>query len=202
MKEPGSWAKERKHGTKCTAMGKDKDGLWACRRPRSRRQLCEGHFKMYYVKKRPLARLAPRRPQNMTLDEVAAWVLTNTKRQKPPKYLDTPCRVWKGALNAGGYGEVAHKGKSYGAHRLAHYHATGELPGRESGLQINHHCDVPACCEPKHLYAGTAAENADDMARRERATKRNYGREPPGNPQPLRPKDRKRLERKKWCGWI
>lgn len=51
------------------------------------------------------------------------------------------------------------------AHRAAYFFTHGSIP---EGLQINHHCDVPACCNPRHLYAGTHAENMRDAVERNR----------------------------------
>jgi len=34
------------------------------------------------------------------------------------------------------------------------------------GLMVCHHCDVPACCNPEHLYLGTSSNNGTDAATR------------------------------------
>ena len=36
-----------------------------------------------------------------------------------------------------------------------------------------HHCDNPKCCNPHHLYWGTASDNMQDRARRGRANTPN-----------------------------
>lgn len=41
----------------------------------------------------------------------------------------------------------------------------GPIP---DGLFVCHHCDVPACIRPDHLFAGTAQDNVDDMIRKGR----------------------------------
>ena len=45
-----------------------------------------------------------------------------------------------------------------------------ELAEAAHGLQINHHCDNPACINPEHLYAGTHEDNVRDMIARNRAS--------------------------------
>ena len=44
------------------------------------------------------------------------------------------------------------------------------------GLMVLHHCDVPACVRPDHLYLGTAADNwRDTLARSRRPPTYNNG---------------------------
>ena len=45
------------------------------------------------------------------------------------------------------------------AHRVSWYLSNGEIP---SGMIIMHKCDVPGCCNPKHLVLGTDKKNAED----------------------------------------
>ncbi len=49
-------------------------------------------------------------------------------------------------------------------HRLAYEaHHAEPIP---AGLQVNHHCDNPACFNPSHLYLGTQFENMQDRLAR------------------------------------
>lgn len=54
------------------------------------------------------------------------------------------------------------------AHRVAFMLQHGEVP---DGKSVLHRCDNPPCVNPRHLYAGTALENAHDCITRNRRGK-------------------------------
>lgn len=64
------------------------------------------------------------------------------------------CWLWEGA-DSKGYGSHRHRL----VHRLAWEEANGPIP---TGLFVCHHCDVKLCCNPQHLFLGTAKDNAQD----------------------------------------
>ena len=79
---------------------------------------------------------------------------------------DNECWIWIGCLSTAGYGKIGiGEGKTVGAHRIAYEISNGPIP---IGKQINHTCDVRACVNPAHLYAGTAKDNTKDCMDRGR----------------------------------
>jgi hypothetical protein len=78
------------------------------------------------------------------------------------------CWLWLGATYSKGYGQTTWKGKDQRAHRVAWELTNGEIP---EGLLVLHHCDVPACVNPRHLFLGTHADNRADCVAKGRQAK-------------------------------
>lgn len=76
------------------------------------------------------------------------------------------CWLWT-AANAAGYGLIKLGGRMQKAHRVSWEMANGVIP---PGMCVCHHCDVPLCVNPAHLFLGTVHDNQMDM--------RNKGRFP------------------------
>lgn len=93
--------------------------------------------------------------------------------------LNSGCWLWpyfrprptaKGNLS---YGEFVLNGRRSAAHRAAYEAFIGPIP---AGLNVLHKCDVPQCCNPAHLFVGTATDNMRDMQRKGRGIRPGGGR--------------------------
>lgn len=87
------------------------------------------------------------------------------------------CWPWlAGSKIVGGYGTLTVLGVSHPAHRFA-YELTYGKP--DYSKDCCHKCDNPPCCNPKHLFMGTVAENILDCMAKGRTRgavgERNYG---------------------------
>ena len=73
---------------------------------------------------------------------------------------DDACHPWTHTKNSGGYGMFTKHGHTVLAHRLRL-----AMDDQSSILAqvIMHTCDNPECCNPRHLCAGSYADNTQDM---------------------------------------
>jgi len=79
------------------------------------------------------------------------------------------CWKWQGSLSKWGYGDVrigpVSNKRHVNAHRAAWLYFNESIP---SGLFVCHKCDVRSCCNPDHLFLGTAKQNQQDMIKKNR----------------------------------
>ncbi len=72
---------------------------------------------------------------------------------------ENECWPWNGKRTNQGYGMVGFEGKTQPAHRIAYIFYFGDF---DRSLDILHKCDNPPCCNPNHLFLGTARDNIKD----------------------------------------
>lgn len=73
---------------------------------------------------------------------------------------DTPCWIWQGDTDRGGYGSTRTVIDGRRIHTPAHRAVFVELGGTiPDGLQLDHLCRVRLCVNPSHLEVVTAREN-------------------------------------------
>lgn len=73
---------------------------------------------------------------------------------------DNGCWLWTGSRNQLGYPRARVNGGHELLHRLFFKLFTGaNIP---KGIYVCHKCDTPSCVNPKHLFLGSALDNARD----------------------------------------
>lgn len=70
------------------------------------------------------------------------------------------CLEWTGARSASGYGIFMINRKRVQTHRAAWMFTNGDIP---KGKMVCHNCDNRLCCNPGHLFIGSAKDNTLDM---------------------------------------
>ncbi len=66
------------------------------------------------------------------------------------------CWIWQGSKNPKGYGNISVNGQSLNSHRVSYEVFVKPIP---QGLEVDHLCRVPSCCNPTHLEPVTRQEN-------------------------------------------
>lgn len=99
-------------------------------------------------------------PDNMPTKVVERF-FSRLPEERPPD----SCWEITGPSFPFGYGRIDFSAEkrqhSVSAHRVSYMLFVGPIP---EGLVICHRCDNPPCCNPDHLFLGTFADNANDMA--------------------------------------
>ena len=94
------------------------------------------------------------------------------------------CWEWKGFKNHDGYGRTWINDKGYYAHRVIYSLAYPNIINLNAPISINdsgfllHTCDNPSCCNPKHLWVGTHADNMADKVSKGRSPDFSGGKGP------------------------
>lgn len=87
--------------------------------------------------------------------------------------LGTECWLWTGYQMPFGHGQLNVGDKIVLTHRFSWELHHGPIP---EGLSVLHHCDVPNCIRPDHLFLGTQKDNVQDAIQKGRPGYLNWKR--------------------------
>lgn len=91
-------------------------------------------------------------------------------------YSPNGCWIWLGQRRKeDNYGLIKIDGRLTRVHRVSYEVFKGPIP---EGLFVCHHCDVPLCINPNHLFLGTLQENNLDMYKKGRNYKSSGEKNP------------------------
>lgn len=79
---------------------------------------------------------------------------------------DNGCWRWPGSKAINGYGQTAYRGNVTRVHRMMYQLVHGVRLQAEQ--YVCHSCDVRDCCNPDHLWVGSASDNMMDASRKGR----------------------------------
>jgi len=89
--------------------------------------------------------------------------------QKINKNDPNGCWIWTAGTFPSGYGKFeGTQRKQWQAHRFSWTIVNGPIP---EGVSICHHCDIPKCVNPDHLFLGSVKDNMQDAARKGRMSR-------------------------------
>lgn len=92
------------------------------------------------------------------------WAKVNFKGPVHP-VLKTKCWIWSGARQKSGHGVFRLGQQKVPAGKAALILTGSVVP---DDLHVCHHCDIPACVRPEHLFLGTDRDNYMDMYSKKR----------------------------------
>ncbi len=83
-------------------------------------------------------------------------------------HTDAGCIEYTKSHDKDGYGRISFKtpGKYRRVHRIVYEETFGPI---QDGVMVLHKCDNPPCCNPAHLFLGTAKNNAEDREQKGRS---------------------------------
>lgn len=82
------------------------------------------------------------------------------------------CWLWTAGTDSQGYGDIRIDGRVHGKRISAHravYMFSHDLTIEQIPEVIRHKCDIPRCCNPRHLLPGTHQDNVRDRVERNRS---------------------------------
>jgi NUMOD4 motif/HNH endonuclease len=99
-------------------------------------------------------------PFNDLISRIEAILMDNHTREPM-----SGCWLWTGEVNGAGYGYFNLFNKRWISSRASYHALVDPVPDE---LVVCHHCDMPSCINPQHLFLGTHKDNSQDMLKKGR----------------------------------